>query len=362
MAIRLTPKLLQRGLEVFILISLAGFAVTLLYGRDPGEVLDSVRRIRWPWLLVGLALASLDWFGGGLRNWVLAREIHPRPSMTGMILSGGMSAWAGYLTPFQSGNGPMMIYTLKRYGIPVPVALTVALMSFVSTVIFFALAGPVAIAAGAGRSLGQKDALLGLSLYDLFLGSLSIFAGLGVLFVAVIFFPGVVSRLLKAATGWLGARSARLRTRVEAVQRGIDHAHASVRAFVSWRGMRALGLAVLISGPSHANKLLAGYVALRALGIEAHFMDMLLVQTLITFLLYFAPTPGASGIGEVISALVMASYIPKALTPLYTLIWRCILSYFTIAFGFLVFRQWMREGLRAIGDDGSESAEDAAPA
>ena len=66
-------------------------------------------------------------------------------------------------------------------------------------------------------------------------------------------------------------------------------------------------------------KLLAGYVALRVIGIEAHFVDVLLVQTLITFLLYFAPTPGASGIAEVLSAIVMTAYVPAAMTPLYTL-------------------------------------------
>ena len=58
---------------------------------------------------------------------------------------------------------------------------------------------------------------------------------------------------------------------------------------------------------------------------------MLLLQTLITFLLYFAPTPGASGIAELLSAAVMSVYVPRELTPLYTLIWRFILSYCTIA-------------------------------
>ena len=33
----------------------------------------------------------------------------------------------------------------------------------------------------------------------------------------------------------------------------------------------------------------------------------------------------------------MAAYVPKELTPLYILIWRLILSYFTIGFGFFVF-------------------------
>ena len=70
---------------------------------------------------------------------------------------------------------------------------------------------------------------------------------------------------------------------------------------------------------------------------------LLLVQTLITFLLYFAPTPGASGIAELLSTAVMSSvYIPRELGPLYTLIWRSILSYFTLAFGFFVFMRWVR--------------------
>ncbi|MEP6591934.1 MAG: lysylphosphatidylglycerol synthase domain-containing protein, partial [Gemmatimonadota bacterium] len=78
------------------------------------------------------------------------------------------------------------------------------------------------------------------------------------------------------------------------------------------------------------------------------FVDVLLLQTLITFLLYFAPTPGASGVAEVLSAAVMSLYLPRELTPLYTLVWRCILSWFTIAFGFAVFSFWMRGGVKEI--------------
>ena len=137
------------------------------------------------------------------------------------------------------------------------------------------------------------------------------------------------------------------------MRKGIDEAHESVLAFNTPRGWLALFWATLLSGPSHANKLLAGYVTMRTLGIQAHFVDILLLQTLITFLLYFAPTPGASGIAEVLSALIMASYVPKALTPLYTLIWRLILSYYTIAFGFLVFSSWVRHGLRGISAEGA---------
>ena len=114
----------------------------------------------------------MDWFGGGLRLWVLARHVMPRPPLKGMILAGGMGAWGSYVTPLQSGAAPMLLYTMRRYGVPLPVGVTCTFLSFVATVAFFAIAGWLAILAGAGRSLGQKGNVLGLSLYDLFLGTL----------------------------------------------------------------------------------------------------------------------------------------------------------------------------------------------
>jgi uncharacterized protein (TIRG00374 family) len=191
---------------------------------------------------------------------------------------------------------------------------------------------------------------------------LTIIAGIGVLMAVVMFFPNLVRDLIHRAAEAIGRRSRRVAQRLEKLQAGIDQAHESVVAFNSPRGWLALFWATILSGPSHANKLLAGYVALRALGIHTNFVDILLVQTLVMFLLYFAPTPGASGVGEVLSAAVMSSYVPRELTPIYILIWRLTLSYFTIAFGFLVFSSWVRQGLKGVEDSGLENAGLAEPA
>ena len=350
----LTPRLLLRGFEVFLLISLVGYGAVLLYGNNLPAFLESLKGLHWGWLLVGLGLASMDWLGGGLRLWVVARQIHPNPPLKGMILAGGMSAWAAYLTPLQSGAGPMMMYTMRRFGVSLPVAVTSTLMTFIATVAFFAIAGPLAVVFGAGKSLGDKGDVLGLSLYDLFLGSLGIFGVLGVLLVFVVFFPRLVRDFIHWIAVKFGGRNPKIATKVEKLRMGLDEAHNSILAFNTPRGWLSLFWATIISGPSHANKLLAGYVALRAVGIEANFVDILLVQTLITFLLYFAPTPGASGVAEVLSTLVMAVYVPKGVLPLYTLIWRLILSYYTIAFGFLVFSHWVRKGIKGMGETPAE--------
>jgi glycosyltransferase 2 family protein len=347
----LTPKFLVRGFEISVLASLLGFGIILLYGNDFSAFLSGVRRLNWIWLLVGLGLASMDWIGGGLRLWVVARHVYPNPSLKGMVLAGGMGAWAGYVTPLNSGAGPMTMYTMRRYGVPLPVAVTSTFISFVATILFFAIAGPLALLFGAGRSLGQRGNVLGLSLYDLFLGSLTIIGGIGVLMAVVLFFPRVVRDLIHRLAEAIGRRSRRVADRLERLREGIDEAHASIVAFNSPGGWLSLLWATLLSGPSHANKLLAGYVALRALGIHTNFVDILLVQTLVMFLLYFAPTPGASGIGEVLSAAVMSSYVPRALTPIYILVWRLILTYFTMAAGFLVFSGWVRRGLKGEGEE-----------
>ena len=112
-----------------------------------------------------------------------------------------------------------------------------------------------------------------------------------------------------------------------------------------------MGVAVILTATAHANKLLAGFVVLQMLGIPAPFLEVLLLQTLITFLLYFAPTPGGSGLAELISAAVMSIYVPRELTPSYILLWRLTVSYLTVGFGSYVFWRWLREAERGVEPD-----------
>jgi len=225
-------------------------------------------------------------------------------------------------------------------------------MTFVATTAFFGIAGPIAIALGAGKSLGEHGILLGISLYDLFLASLGIFVLGFVALIATVVWPRGLHILLHGLIRFVGRRSTRVAARLEQLEAGVDQAHDALSKFNTPGGWLALFWATVISGPSHANKLMAGYVALRAIGIEAHFVDVLLLQTLITFLLYFfAPTPGGSGIAELLSAAVMSIYVPRPLTALYTILWRLIISYYTIGFGSVVFSAWVRRGLIGIEQD-----------
>jgi uncharacterized protein (TIRG00374 family) len=316
----------------------------LLYGNNLERFLDAMVSVHFGWVLVGVALASMDWFGGGLRLYVIAKHTYRPQRLVGAILAGGLNTWASYLTPSQTGGGPLMIYTLKRYGTPLPEAMVASLMTFVATIIFFAVAGPLAVFFGAGRSLAHHGVLgSAIDLYDLFRLSLGGFVLIGLLIVLLIAFPNMARVLTHRLRRWFRWRGKTAWShRLARLEDGVGQAHAALLRFASPRGWVAIVTGVVLSAAAHANKLLAGYVVLRMLGIRAPFVDVLLLQTLITFLLYFAPTPGGSGLAELLSAAVMSIYVPRALTPSYILLWRLTVCYLTVGFGSVVFWRWLK--------------------
>lgn len=359
MASLLTPRLLKRGLELFALVSVLGLIALLIYGDNWRASLDAVARLRPWWAVAALFLASFDWWGGGVRIWLLSKFLYRATPFGGMVVAAGLNTWGAYLTPSQTGGGPMMIYAMKRYGVPIPEATIASFMSFVGTVVFFAIAGPLAIVLGAGRSLRSHGVpLVGLSLYDVFKASAWGFVFVGLLLLFVLVFPGRARWVVHRAIGWLERRgSGRMAGRLAGFRGGIDRMQECVVKYLRPAGWLAMAGGVLTSALAHANKLLAGYVVLRALGIEANLVDVLLLQTTISFLLYFAPTPGGSGAAEALSAALMSVYVPRALLPVYTLLWRFTASYLTVIVGSFVFFKLLHGRL-----DEAELAAEAVPA
>lgn len=339
MAPLLPPRLLRRGLELFILASVIALVALLIYGNSWRASWQAMERLNPAWALVALALASSDWWGGGLRIWLLAKFLHRRTPLGGMVVAGGLNTWGSYLTPSQTGGGPVMIWAMNRYGVPVPEATIAAFMSFVGTVVFFAIAGPMAIVLGAGRSLRAHGVpLVHVSLYDVFKASAWGFVVIGALLLFVLVFPRRARAVLHAAMDFLERRGgARMAARVSGLREGVDRMQECVVQFLTPLGWLAMLGGVLTSSLAHANKLLAAYVVLRMLGIHANLVDVLLLQTAISFLLYFAPTPGGAGAAEALSAALMGLYVPRMLVPVYTLLWRFTVSYATVIFGSFVF-------------------------
>src|SRR3989454_9891974 len=176
MPLALTPRLLRRGLELFAVISLIGVLLVLVFfGENLQGFLSGLANLRWGWMLLGLGLASMDWIGGGTRLWVVARHVHPGVRLRDMVIAGRMGAWAAYLTPFQTGAGPTMMWVMRRAGVRLPEAMTSTFMTFVATGVFFAVAGPPPLYLRARQSLAAPKPVLGITYYRPFPARLPVF-------------------------------------------------------------------------------------------------------------------------------------------------------------------------------------------
>jgi hypothetical protein len=362
MASLLSPRTLKRGLQIFFVISVLGVVAVMWRTGAWQATLDAFAQVRPFWLLVALLLASSDWFGGGLRIYLLTRHVWPKTPFWGMVMAGGLTAWAAYLTPAQTGAGPTMILSMRRFGVPLPEAMTSVVMSFLTTVIFFAIAGPLALVLGAGTSLADHLTGIGnISLYDVFKTSAATFGLIGLILILALGFPTITTSLFHRLVTWLETHHGeRWAKRVDGLRAGIDRMHeCTVLYFRTPSGLFQILVALFTSGLAHANRLLAGYVAMKALGLPASFVDILIVQVVVSFLLYFAPTPGGAGMAEGLSALVMAKYVPQGYLPAYTIIWRFTMSYATVIFGSYVFYKLLHgrlEEAEVVGTEGSATA------
>jgi len=88
------------------------------------------------------------------------------------------------------------------------------------------------------------------------------------------------------------------------------------------------------------SRSIMAFLCLRFLGIQASSLfSVIETQLSLIFLIYFAPTPGSSGLAEGASMLMMDGAMSAGLVPYYNLLWRCSTLYLPAIAG-LVFLSW----------------------
>jgi len=89
----------------------------------------------------------------------------------------------------------------------------------------------------------------------------------------------------------------------------------------------------LITGLYYLNKLIVAYIIILGLGVQVNFLTALAILALLRFIIYFTPTPGGSGVGEISIAVLMSAILPAYLLPVYTVLYRSFQLFLPSAFG-----------------------------
>jgi len=317
-------------------------------------------QLQWGYLFWLLLFLPIDTFAAGLRIWVICRVLQPGVSFWTCLKAEWANLGLAMLTPSQTGGGFGQIYVLNRGGLNMGTALSVSLITFLGSMVVLLFIGVYSLL------IARVEHLI-----VFFRGALLVFSLVfGTLLVAVCW----PSSLRLAAAGismaiskicdpcgspgkinpTQNSRTRRLThllytTSEKLIQLCYMH-QVSIRRFFSLKKSSFLWVC-LLSLTFLLSRSIMAFLCLRFLGIQVSSLSHVIeTQLSLIFLIYFAPTPGSSGLAEGASMLMMGGAMPIGFVPYYHLLWRGSTVYLPAVAG-LLFLSWtiLRDARKAIG-------------
>jgi hypothetical protein len=331
---------IAKGLKIFFGLSVASIAIIFLF-TDWGKTAEALARIEPIYLIVALLLALADWFGGGVRLYLLTRGLTDRIALRSTIKAALANTAMGAITPSQMGGGPAQVFILYKNGLPLLESMSASLMSFVVTIVFFVLS------AGAITFLGVNTSIEDDTVRRLFRYGFNIFLVCGTVFILFVAKPGWLRSLMRWFFNFLSLfrRGHFLRpgSRANKMIDGTAEIHEINLYYVKNR-LPALVVSLLLTAVVFGFKCFVAYFIVRGLGVAAGVWEVVSIQILILLAVYFFPTPGGTGAAELGSAVRMAQILPMELLMVYVVLWRIVVMYLAVITGSVVM-------LRALGQD-----------
>ena len=329
----LNRKNIIPGFLFFTLCTVVGLYISFLWS-DTKNIDSSLSSMRGKFFLLALLCMVSDWLCGTTRFYIFVRKMSPRVTFLDSIRANLATLCAGGITPFQTG-GVGHIYIFNRAGVPLSGCMTTGVICFIGTLLFLMLS--------AGYVVWQAPDFLPrgitfISRYSLLMFILVLsFLFLMVIKPGVLLFPLARIRLPDRRGFHLAAKV--LNRLTYALDNLIREHKAFTRMFIAnHKGVFVLSL--MLSGGIYMSRFVGGYIIVRALGGNAPFWDVIAAQAILHFVTLFAPSPGASGIAEFLTVVLMENLINSQAAVPYALLTRCFTTYFAVGIGGTILYQF----------------------
>lgn len=324
---------LRKGLIIFILLAFGVNAIIIFRSVDDDTVRSLVAADKLK-LLLALFVVFAAWICDAGRFCALAAAAHEKVSFSLGIVLTWLNYFGSAVTPMQSGGGPFQVYALYKKNIPVGKGIAITLMRTMLTILILTLAVPVALMLDP-TILEGSPFLKGIVSY-VFVVILATWA-----FVAfTIIRPNTIKHLSHSIVMWLRRFNFMKsnRTVIKIIQwldREIDNYILNFKLAFN-TGKIWVALAVILS----VLHLLALFsvlpVLMSAVGLPFRYIQTIAVQAVFMFILYFVPTPGASGVAEGGGALLYSVLMPVNMAGVMSIICRFFTDYLSIFMGIVV--------------------------
>ncbi len=324
-------SIIKKGILYFVLLSLSSFTLLFIY-TNTGKTLEVITNLHIEFILLAIGMSILDMWLGGWRNHIFARVLKPGIKQEVCQRANVANVFMGAVTPSQSGGGAAQLYILYRSGINLTQGLTISLINWFSTLLFFPLSAGIAL-------YFIKDQFSSNTIYYLLQSGFSLFGTLFFIIVIAFWKPLWVGKLVLFLSEKMGIIHKKWQKKWhnwgKAAYQAIQVYQQNCEVLLQ-ENPWLLPYSFLITLLLYFNKFCLAYVLVLGLGVAAPFWIVIAIQVIIMFILYFAPSPGASGIAEISIAALMSHILAEHLLPFFTVLHRLFLLFIPAIIGAFV--------------------------
>ncbi len=284
-------------------------------------------------IIGGLAILLVLYFlADGLRLYCVIRAIGFRIAYRYIIKLVFVNIFVSNVTPLATGGGLVQVYFMKQKGMPIGEATAAtSIRTILAALILFTLT-PIIIWAEPNlfRMFLHRKLLYGIT------GFSCIYLAV---FWIILFRIRVIKRWLFRVLLLLNILKIVSRRRFRSLFLKISHEldlfsggfKRYFRGSPGWAALSVVCTALFLL-------LLFSFsvVLIRALGYQVPLLTVLAFQVVVTFFMYFAPTPGAAGVAEGGYGLLFAQLVQKQDITLLTLSWRFLTIYIGVLIGIVI--------------------------
>lgn len=323
---------LRKGLIIFIILAFGGNAIVLLKTVDENTI-NTILAAKKSYLVAAFLLVFLSWTWDTIRFSALARAAKEKVSLKlGMILT-----WLHYfgcaVTPMQSGGGPFQVYVLYKRGIPIGKGIAITMIRTMLTVFLLSIIVPVSLIIDSSI-LDQSGFVKGVVGY--------VFAVIFMTWAFIAFTilrPDLIKKAGKGFTIWLKRFNIISKGSVLPWSRWISREtdNYSLNIKLSFSSGKWSFIFAVICSALHLLTIFSVLPCLMlAMGLPFSFAQTILTQAIFMFVLYFIPTPGASGVAEVGGAAIFTTLMSENMAGIMAITWRFFTEYLSIFMGVMI--------------------------
>lgn len=316
-----------------LFIVLSGLGAYAVYAQVAGHSISWDARLLAPGVVgTCLALLLVYFAADGLRLWFTLRALGEEVPLGSMARLVFLNLFVSNVTPMATGGGIAQVWFLQRRAVPIGTALTATTIRTALAVLFIFGATPILLLTMPGADGAAADRAILLTLLACGIGYVGFFA---VVLLAPRWLMRPLLATLKTARRFhVISRARHLRWRRAGVRELQRFARGFGRYFAGRRrdiagsfACTAIFLLTLFSFPA---------VLFAGLGYDLDYWLVIGRLVITTFVMYFSPTPGASGIAEGVFGQFFSDVVGASHLVLATVAWRALTIHLGMAIGVVV--------------------------